>query len=167
MLSRHQLEVHPIVGLISHDFVPQPSEDEVESCFVVPVSWFLEKNISARENKALFKPASPPRTIKEKVISWYKGHKDLHWDIKVFDKNVVEGSTLTTAYRLHYFEYAVNEKTAYGQLDKYLIWGLTAHMLVMLAKVLFKRDPAFDEGPIEARKHHTNKRKASSPGRRK
>ena len=41
-------------------------------------------------------------------------------------------------FRLHYFEYGDGAR-------RFTIWGLTASVLIRIARILFDRKPAFDE----------------------
>ena len=44
------------------------------------------------------------------------------------------------SYRVHYFDFVVND-------EKYLIWGLTASILIRCASIVYQRSPEFVDSP--------------------
>lgn len=54
------------------------------------------------------------------------------------NKRSEKGEWMGTNYIVHYFDYEFQNK-------KYLIWGMTAGILIRAASVVFQRPPCFEE----------------------
>ncbi|XVE51434.1 hypothetical protein DITRI_Ditri02bG0040000 [Diplodiscus trichospermus] len=92
---------------------------------VVPV-------IGVMKDKKAFKPTPNPAEV-EAVFD-----TPLEMFIKDENRRVEEREWMGEKYLLHLFDYEIEDK-------KYLIWGLTAGILIRAASVVYQRSPAFLE----------------------
>uniref|UniRef100_A0A5B7ADC5 Nudix hydrolase domain-containing protein n=1 Tax=Davidia involucrata TaxID=16924 RepID=A0A5B7ADC5_DAVIN len=92
---------------------------------VIPVIGILS-------DKKAFKPA-PNAAEVEAVFD-----APLEMFVKDENRRAEEGEWMGDKYLIHYFDYETNNK-------KYLIWGLTAGILIRAASVVYQRPPAFLE----------------------
>lgn len=92
---------------------------------VVPVIGILN-------DKRAFKPTPNPAEV-EAVFD-----APLEMFIKDENRSVEEREWMDEKYLLHFFDYEFEDK-------KYLIWGLTAGILIRAASVVYRRPPAFLE----------------------
>ncbi|KAL3596493.1 hypothetical protein D5086_008130 [Populus alba] len=83
-------------------------------------------------NKKAFKPTPNPAEV-EAVFD-----APLEMFIKDEDRRVEEREWMGEKYLIHFFDYETGNK-------KYLIWGLTAGILIKAASVVYQRPPAFVE----------------------
>ncbi|KAK1414280.1 hypothetical protein QVD17_30024 [Tagetes erecta] len=99
-LSKHLLQVIPVIGILSdaNAFKPTPNAAEVDDVFDAPLEMFLKDENRRCETR--------------------------EW--------------MGDEYLVHYFEYETGGK-------KYLIWGLTAGILIRAASVVYQRPPDFLE----------------------
>ncbi|XVF87373.1 hypothetical protein PTKIN_Ptkin18bG0115100 [Pterospermum kingtungense] len=92
---------------------------------VVPVIGILK-------DKKAFKPTPNPAEV-DAVFD-----APLEMFIKDENRSVEEREWMGEKYLLHFFDYEIGNK-------KYLIWGLTAGILIKAASVVYQRPPAFQE----------------------
>ncbi|PRQ50998.1 putative NAD(+) diphosphatase [Rosa chinensis] len=90
---------------------------------VVPVIGILN-------DKEAFKPAPNPAEV-ESVFD-----APLEMFIKDENRRVEEREWMGNKYLIHFFDYETNNK-------KYMIWGLTAGILIRAASIVYERPPPF------------------------
>lgn len=93
---------------------------------VVPVIGILH-------NRKAFKPTPNPGEVEEVFDA------PLEMFLKDENRRVEEKEWMGEKYLMHYFNYEQKNK-------KYLIWGITAAILVRAASVVYQKPPAFEEG---------------------
>lgn len=125
LLSKHRLSVHPVVAVVPRDFRPRPNPDEVAEAFSMPLSAFLER----------------------------RNH--LHWDFEGEAEEEKggggedEASTAPPSKRPRSDEPATRgpklRMHSFSTVDgKQVVWGLTAEVLVRVARLAYGRPPEFD-----------------------
>lgn len=92
---------------------------------VVPVIGILH-------DKKAFKPVLNPAEVEEVFDA------PLEMFLKDENRSQEEREWMGEKYLMHYFDYGIENK-------KYLIWGLTAWILIRAASVIYQRPPAFLE----------------------
>ncbi len=124
---QHRLSVRPVLALIPPDFVPVPSAAEVAAVFDAP--------LQARPRSPLlsgFAACPPPlrplltRTRRFALRLQRFLRADGHW--------ATDGTFRGVPYRIHHF-----------RESGHVVWGLTAHILVQVAKAALQRAPEFEE----------------------
>lgn len=126
---QHLLRVIPVIGILSNskDFIPSPNAAEVEAVFDAPLEMFL-KVLSQVQ-----------------ILSFAASHVQLLYSLLIQNflsqdenRRVEEREWMNDKYLIHFFDYEVNDK-------KYVIWGLTAGILIRAASVVYQKPPAFLE----------------------
>lgn len=143
LLSKHRLSVHPVVAVVRADFAPRPNPGEVAEAFSMPLSAFLE-----RENHLhydFYGDAGPTSSSGsgsggEEEAEQAEGEGEGAQGRRRRGDGAAAPATTTTAsaaapkpkLRMHSFSWG-----------DHVVWGLTAEILVRVARLSLGREPAF------------------------
>eukprot|EP00126_Sphaerothecum_destruens_P010237 Sdes_comp20698_c0_seq1m16298 len=144
-LSKHQLEVTPVVGLIPNDFIPNLNRNEVESCFSVPLHWFLCREVCFEEASTKINlNQSRSSDGGRKKNRWHEC-EECEWTIKTNLSQSQRPKGFKTKFLLHKFTYEPLREASLGQdiPNPYVIWGLTAHICIEAASIGLSQSPEF------------------------
>ncbi|XP_057764347.1 nudix hydrolase 15, mitochondrial-like isoform X1 [Salvia miltiorrhiza] len=132
-LSKHLLRVIPVIGILSNkkDFNPSPNAAEVEVVFDAPLEMFLKVF-----SKVLCFLFSFHSRYLFSSCSCYTLDRYLQFQDE--NRRCEERVWMGDKYLIHYFDYEINDK-------KYVIWGLTAGILIRAASIVYQKPPAFIE----------------------
>ena len=140
VLSKHFLCVVPVVARIQIDgLILQPNRDEVEHVFSVPLQMFLSTDF----------PNSK--------YSWYDGHwgDDVMFRVHQWEYMVTRSVIQDTGMTMLHTPYEQNKRMTRKQArinspdtgKTFVIWGLTAAVLIQTAMIAFKKPPSFEVIP--------------------
>lgn len=147
-LSKHLLSVTPVVAIIRdmERLTFRPNEDEVEHIFSAPLDMFL------RAGGAYSSRDGPWGDLMFRMHSWeYVVTRPLAQDTKAWQ----EGRRMTRR------QARILSPDA-G--ESFLIWGLTAAILIQVASVGFDREPSFEVLPSDERYCHLSDIMADGQG---
>lgn len=122
---QHLLRVVPVIGIL-HDkkaFKPVLNPAEVEAVFDAPLEMFL------KVHAYFYFDLMSSFLISLVWCHYFKQDENRRQD---------EREWMGEKYLLHFFDYDIGHK-------KYIIWGLTAGILIRAASVVYQRQPAFVE----------------------
>lgn len=126
-LLQHGMIVVPVIGILydKNAFNPAPNAAEVEAIFDAPLEMFLKvftlSHFSIQSSFDFF-------------------HLDIVNCVRIQDENRTEEERewMGNKYLLHFFDYEAENK-------KYVIWALTAGILITAASLVYQKQPAFSE----------------------
>jgi 8-oxo-dGTP pyrophosphatase MutT (NUDIX family) len=123
LLSKHRLSVHPVVAVVRPDFAPKPNPEEVAEAFSMPLSAFLERENHLHYD---FYGDAGATTSGPSSGSGEDG-----------DEQRRRGAPAAAAppkpkLRMHSFSWG-----------DHVVWGLTAEILVRVARLSLGREAAF------------------------
>lgn len=127
---QHLLRVMPVIGILTDkkSFKPIPNPAEVEAVFDAPLEMFIKVLLHLTHRVTVVFSVE------------HEGPHDKSYVYLFQDENRSdeEREWLGNKYIIHFFDYEAGNK-------KYLIWGLTAGILIRAASVVYQRPPAFVE----------------------
>jgi hypothetical protein len=131
---QHLLRVVPVLGILNEKnaFKPAPNPDEVESVFDAPLEMFIKvfsvvPFLDLRLGNFIFSIFETLFII-SLIQDEIRRSEEREW--------------MECKYLVHFFDYETENK-------KYLIWGLTAGILIKAASVVLQQPPAFvEQNPI-------------------
>ncbi|RDX64341.1 Nudix hydrolase 15, mitochondrial, partial [Mucuna pruriens] len=138
--TKYGVTVIPVVGILSDKdaFSPVLDSAEVDAIFDVPLEMFLKYGVTIipvvgiLSNKDAFSPILNPAEV-EAIFD-----VPLELFLKNDYRRAEEREWMGEKHLVHYFDYEVGNK-------KYVIWAITAAILIRVATLLLKRLPAFLE----------------------
>ena len=132
---QHLLRVVPVIGILNEKeaFKPTPNPAEVEAVFDAPLEMFIKVAI------LIYLPFDMHSC---RLITFLEWIFSKIYFLQDENRRAEDREWMGNKYLIHFFDYETEGR-------KFLIWGLTAGILIRAASVIFQRQPPFlEQNPI-------------------